>query len=43
MSGALIQLVSKGAQDMYINSDEGHSFFRMKFVRGIQIFHKLQR
>jgi len=33
MSGALIQLVSKGAQDMYINSDEGHSFFRMKFTR----------
>jgi hypothetical protein len=33
MSGALIQLVSKGAQDMYINSEEGHSFFRMKFTR----------
>lgn len=33
MSGALIQLVSKGAQDIYINSEEGHSFFRMKFTR----------
>jgi len=33
MSGALIQLVSKGAQDIYINSEEGHSFFRMKFQR----------
>lgn len=33
MSGALIQLVSKGAQDMYIISDEGHSFFRKKFAR----------
>jgi hypothetical protein len=33
MSGALIQLVSKGVQDMYILSDEGHSFFRMKFTR----------
>ena len=33
MSGALIQLVSKGVQDMYINSEEGHSFFRMKFTR----------
>ncbi len=33
MSGALIQLVSKGAQDMYFISDEGHSFFRMKFMR----------
>ena len=33
MSGALIQLVSKGVQDMYLTSDEGHSFFRMKFTR----------
>ena len=33
MSGALIQLVSKGVQDVYLNSDEGHSFFRMKFTR----------
>jgi hypothetical protein len=33
MSGALIQLVSKGVQDMYLTSDEGHSFFRMKFSR----------
>src|SRR5210317_24797 len=33
MSGALIQLVSKGVQDAYIISDEGHSFFRTKFTR----------
>tara|TARA_B110000240_G_scaffold194199_1_gene241416 strand:+ start:380 stop:1504 length:1125 start_codon:yes stop_codon:yes gene_type:complete len=33
MSGALIQLVSKGVQDVYLNSDEGHSYFRMKFNR----------
>ena len=33
MSGALIQLVSKGIQDVYLTSDEGHSFFRMKFAR----------
>lgn len=33
MSGALIQLVSKGVQDIYLNSEEGHSFFRMKFTR----------
>jgi hypothetical protein len=33
MSGALIQLVSKGVQDIYLNGDEGHSFFRMKFTR----------
>lgn len=33
MSGALIQLVSKGVQDTYIISDEGHSFFRKKFTR----------
>jgi len=33
MSGALVQLVSKGVQDSYIISDEGHSFFRTKFTR----------
>ena len=33
MSGALIQLVSKGVQDIYLNSEEGSSFFRMKFTR----------
>jgi hypothetical protein len=33
MSGALIQLVSKGVQDVYLMSDEGHSFFRTKFTR----------
>lgn len=33
MSGALIQLVSKGMQDIYITSDEGTSFFRTKFSR----------
>lgn len=33
MSGALIQLVSKGIQDVYLTGDEGHSFFRMKFTR----------
>lgn len=33
MSGALIQLVSKGIQDVYLMGDEGHSFFRMKFTR----------
>ena len=33
MSGALIQLVSKGVQDVYLMSDEGHSFFRSKFTR----------
>jgi len=33
MSGALIQLVSKGIQDVYLTSDEGHSFFRAKFMR----------
>ena len=33
MSGALIQLVSKGVQDIYLTSDEGHSFFRIKFTR----------
>lgn len=33
MSGALIQLVSKGVQDVYIMSEEGHSFFRTKFTR----------
>mgnify|MGYP007089910828 CR=1 FL=1 len=29
----MIQLVSKGAQDMYIISEEGYSFFRKKFTR----------
>ena len=33
MSGALIQVVSKGAQDVYLNSEEGHSFFRTRFTR----------
>jgi hypothetical protein len=33
MSGALIQLVSKGVQDVYLTSEEGHSFFRTKFSR----------
>ena len=33
MSGALIQLVSKGVHDVYLMGDEGHSFFRMKFTR----------
>jgi len=33
MSGALIQLISKGVQDSYIISEEGHSFFRTKFTR----------
>ena len=33
MSGALIQLVSRGPQDVYLMNDEGHSFFRTKFVR----------
>jgi len=33
MSGALIQLVSKGVQDVYLTSEEGHSFFRTKFTR----------
>ena len=33
MSGALVQLVSKGVQDSYIISAEGHSFFRTKFTR----------
>lgn len=33
MSGALIQIVSKGVQDIYITSDDGHSFFRTKFAR----------
>ena len=33
MSGALIQLVSKGVQDAYIMGEEGHSFFRTKFMR----------
>ena len=33
MSGALIQIVSKGVQDIYITSEDGHSFFRTKFAR----------
>ena len=33
MSGALVQLVSKGAQDVYITSDEGASLFSMKYKR----------
>jgi len=33
MSGALVQLVSKGAQDVYITSDEGMSLFSMKYKR----------
>ena len=33
MSGALIQLVSKGVQDAYIIGEEGYSFFRTKFMR----------
>lgn len=33
MSGALVQLVSKGAQDVYITSDDGASLFSMKYKR----------
>lgn len=33
MSGALIQLVSKGVQDIYLTNEDGHSFFRSKFTR----------
>lgn len=33
MSGALIQLVSKGVQDVYLTHETGQSFFRMKFPR----------
>jgi hypothetical protein len=33
MSGALISLVSKGAQDVYITSDTGSSFFQTKYSR----------
>lgn len=34
MSGALISLVSKGAQDVYISNDESDvSYFRMKYTR----------
>lgn len=33
MSGALIQLVSKGVQDVYLTHETGQSFFRMKFTR----------
>ena len=33
MSGALVQLVSKGVQDVYLTSDEGMSLFSMKYKR----------
>ena len=33
MSGALVELVSKGAQDAYLISDTGMSFFKMKYHR----------
>jgi hypothetical protein len=33
MSGALIELVSKGAQDIYIINDTGASFFKIKYTR----------
>ena len=33
MSGALIELVSKGVQDAYITSDDGTSLFKMKYTR----------
>lgn len=33
MSGALIQLVSRGAQDVYITNEYGNSFFKMKYTR----------
>ena len=33
MSGALIQLVSKGAQDVYYMSGEGMSLFTSKYTR----------
>jgi hypothetical protein len=33
MSGALIELVSKGVQDVYITSDDGTSLFKMKYTR----------
>lgn len=33
MSGALVQLVSKGAQDVYITSNIGESFFNLRYKR----------
>lgn len=33
MSGALIELVSKGAQDIYITNTTGASFFKIKYQR----------
>ena len=33
MSGALVQLVSKGAQDVYFTTSEGMSFFNLKYSR----------
>ena len=33
MSGALIELVSKGAQDIYITNNSGSSFFKIKYQR----------
>jgi len=33
MSGALVELVSKGAQDAYLISEKGMSFFKMKYHR----------
>ena len=33
MSAALVQLVSKGAQDVYITSNTGNSFFNLKYKR----------
>ena len=33
MSGALIDLISKGAQDVYITDTQGVSFFKIKYQR----------
>jgi hypothetical protein len=33
MSGALVQLVSKGAQDIYLTTQDGMSFFNLKYSR----------
>ena len=33
MSGALIELISKGAQDVYITDTQGVSFFKIKYQR----------
>ena len=33
MSGALVQLVSKGAQDVYITNNDGVSLFSLKYKR----------